>query len=134
MVDRVSAVFVPVVLARLLTLVAWGGRDGDWGAGRDQRGRCAGDRLSLRIGPGNTNRHHGWYRRGRAPRHLDQGRTSPELAHAVTTVAFDKTGTLTEGRPSLVAVHAAPGQSRDGVLRLSAALQQSSEHPLAAEP
>jgi len=54
-----------------------------------------------------------------------------ELAHGVTTVAFDKTGTLTEGRPSLVAVHAAPGQSPDGVLRLSAALQQSSEHPLA---
>jgi Cu+-exporting ATPase len=53
------------------------------------------------------------------------------LAHAVTTVAFDKTGTLTEGRPSLVAVHAAPGQSRDEVLRLSAALQQASEHPLA---
>jgi Cu+-exporting ATPase len=54
-----------------------------------------------------------------------------ELAHAVTTVAFDKTGTLTEGRPSLVAAHAAPGQSRDEVLRLAAALQQSSEHPLA---
>ena len=54
-----------------------------------------------------------------------------ELAHAVTTVAFDKTGTLTEGRPSLDAVHAAPGLSRDDVLRLSAALQQSSEHPLA---
>ncbi len=54
-----------------------------------------------------------------------------ELAHAVRTVAFDKTGTLTEGRPALVAVHAAAGHDRDEVLRLAAALQQTSEHPLA---
>jgi Cu+-exporting ATPase len=54
-----------------------------------------------------------------------------EVAHSVTTVAFDKTGTLTEGRPSLVAVQAAPGQTQDDVLRLAAALQMSSDHPLA---
>jgi Cu+-exporting ATPase len=54
-----------------------------------------------------------------------------EVAHAVTTVAFDKTGTLTEGRPALVAVRAAAGQTQDDVLRLAATLQQSSDHPLA---
>jgi Cu+-exporting ATPase len=54
-----------------------------------------------------------------------------EIAHSVTTVAFDKTGTLTEGRPSLVAVLPAAGQSRDDVLRFAASLQQTSDHPLA---
>ena len=54
-----------------------------------------------------------------------------EVAHAVTVVAFDKTGTLTEGKPSLAAVVAAEGSTRDEVLRLAAALQKSSCHPLA---
>jgi Cu+-exporting ATPase len=54
-----------------------------------------------------------------------------EVAHSVTTVAFDKTGTLTEGRPSLVSVQAMPGEKVEDVLRLSASLQQHSEHPLA---
>jgi Cu+-exporting ATPase len=54
-----------------------------------------------------------------------------EVAHAVTVVAFDKTGTLTEGKPSLAAVLAAEGSTRDEVLRLAAALQKSSSHPLA---
>jgi Cu+-exporting ATPase len=54
-----------------------------------------------------------------------------ERAHAVTTVAFDKTGTLTEGHPRLLALHPATGVSEDEVLRLAAALQSGSEHPLA---
>ena len=54
-----------------------------------------------------------------------------EVAHSVTAVVFDKTGTLTEGRPSLVAILPAPGQTRSGVLSLAAALQRNSEHPLA---
>jgi Cu+-exporting ATPase len=54
-----------------------------------------------------------------------------ELAHSVTAVAFDKTGTLTEGKPALVAYEAAPGFDRQEVLRLSAALQRNSDHPLA---
>ena len=45
-------------------------------------------------------------------------------------VAFDKTGTLTEGRPSLVAAQAADDVDRDELLRLAAALQSGSEHPL----
>jgi Cu+-exporting ATPase len=46
-------------------------------------------------------------------------------------VAVDKTGTLTEGKPSVAAVVAADGSSREEVLRLAAALQKSSTHPLA---
>jgi len=53
------------------------------------------------------------------------------VAHSVTLVAFDKTGTLTEGKPSLVAAEAADGGGSDEVLRLAAALQRTSDHPLA---
>jgi Cu+-exporting ATPase len=45
---------------------------------------------------------------------------------------IDKTGTLTLGRPCLTAVVAAPGASEEEVLRLAAALERGSEHPLAA--
>jgi Cu+-exporting ATPase len=53
-----------------------------------------------------------------------------ERAHAIRLVAFDKTGTLTEGRPAVVAVTPAQGDAED-VLRLAAGLQRGSEHPLA---
>jgi Cu+-exporting ATPase len=132
MVDRVSAVFVPVVLGiALLTLVAWVGMTGDWEPAVINAVAvlviacpCAlglATPTAIMVGTGVAARHG----------ILIKDAQALELAHAVTTVAFDKTGTLTEGRPSLVAVHAAPGQSRNSVLRLSAALQQSSEHPLA---
>ena len=43
----------------------------------------------------------------------------------------DKTGTLTLGKPTLTGVEAAPGFDQDEVLRLAAALEAGSEHPLA---
>ncbi len=132
MVDRVSAVFVPVVLGiALLTLLGWVGMTGDWEQAVINAVAvlviacpCAlglATPTAIMVGTGVA------ARQGI----LIKDAQALELAHAVTTVAFDKTGTLTEGRPSLVAVHAAPGHSRDEVLRLSAALQQTSEHPLA---
>ena len=54
-----------------------------------------------------------------------------ERARGVTLVAFDKTGTLTEGKPRLAATHAAAGISEAEALALAAALQVGSEHPLA---
>jgi Cu+-exporting ATPase len=51
-----------------------------------------------------------------------------ERAHRVDTVVFDKTGTLTEGRPRVTDVAAAGDAA--AVLRLAAALQADSEHPL----
>ena len=132
MVDRVSAVFVPVVLGiALLTLVGWVGATGDWE--RSVINAVAVLVIACPCALGLATPTAIMVGTGVAARHgiLIKDAQALELAHAVTTVAFDKTGTLTEGRPSMVAVHAAPGQSRDGVLRLSAALQQSSEHPLA---
>ncbi|MEK4033290.1 heavy metal translocating P-type ATPase [Methylocystis sp. IM3] len=50
----------------------------------------------------------------------------------VTLIAFDKTGTLTFGKPRLTDLVPAPGQKADDVLRLAAAVEAQSEHPVAA--
>ncbi len=131
-VDRVSAGFVPVVLAiALVTLVGWVVASGDWEHAVINAVAvlviacpCAlGLATPTAIMAGT----------GIAAQHgiLIKDAEALEVAHAVTTVAFDKTGTLTEGRPSLVAVLPAVGGTRDDVLSSSAALQQKSEHPLA---
>lgn len=132
MVDRVSAVFVPVVLGiALLTLAAWVGFTGNWEQAIINAVAvlviacpCAlglATPTAIMVGTGMAARHG----------ILIKDAQALELAHAVTTVAFDKTGTLTEGHPSLVAVRAAPGITTEEVLRLSSALQSSSGHPLA---
>ena len=54
-----------------------------------------------------------------------------ERLEKVTTLVVDKTGTLTEGRPSLQRVVAAKGFDEADVLRLAAAAEDASEHPLA---
>ncbi len=54
-----------------------------------------------------------------------------EIAHRVRTVAFDKTGTLTRGQPRLLAFSPAPDVDADTALALAASLQGGSEHPLA---
>jgi Cu+-exporting ATPase len=131
-VDRVSAVFVPIVLAiALLTLVGWGMATADWETALVNAVAvlviacpCAlglATPTAIMAGTGAA------ARRGI----LIKDAQALELAHAVTLVAFDKTGTLTDGRPSLVSVQAAPGVLPDEVLQLAAALQQSSAHPLA---
>jgi Cu+-exporting ATPase len=54
-----------------------------------------------------------------------------EQAGRIGLVAFDKTGTLTEGRPSLAGLYPAAGMDRQQALLLAACLQAGSEHPLA---
>jgi P-type Cu+ transporter len=55
-----------------------------------------------------------------------------EIMEKVDTLVVDKTGTLTEGKPRLVSVVAAAGFDDATVLRLAAAIEKASEHPLAA--
>jgi Cu+-exporting ATPase len=131
LVDRVSAVFVPViVLVAVATLLGWGFATGDWEAGTLNAVAvlviacpCAlGLATPTAIMAGT----------GAAARHgiLIKDAEALEIAHRTRIVAFDKTGTLTEGRPSLVGVTAADGDE-DEALRRAAAVQRGSEHPLA---
>jgi Cu+-exporting ATPase len=62
---------------------------------------------------------------------LIQDAEALERAHAVTTVVFDKTGTLTHGRPEVREV-VTVDDDEDKLLRIAAAAQIGSEHPLAA--
>jgi len=54
-----------------------------------------------------------------------------ELLEAVTTLVVDKTGTLTEGRPTLVTLEPQAGIEEAALLRMTASLENVSEHPLA---
>src|SRR3989454_6603354 len=63
---------------------------------------------------------------------LFKNATVLEAAARVDTVVFDKTGTLTEGRPALADVVPDAGVDEAEVLRLAAAADAQSEHPLAA--
>ena len=131
-VDRVSAVFVPVVVAiAALTLLGWGWASGDWSTAVVNAVSvlviacpCAlglATPATLMVGTGLA------AQRGILVRDAQ----SLELLRQVRVVAFDKTGTLTEGRPRLVAIEAVPGVDRDAMLRDAAAIQAGSEHPLA---
>ncbi|GAA2554024.1 heavy metal translocating P-type ATPase [Pseudonocardia hydrocarbonoxydans] len=55
-----------------------------------------------------------------------------ESTRRVDTVVLDKTGTVTTGKMTLVDVHTAPGQDPQELLRLAGALEDASEHPIAA--
>src|SRR4029453_19157305 len=55
-----------------------------------------------------------------------------ERLEKVNTIVVDKTGTLTEGKPKVTAILPLAGRSEADLLRLAAALERSSEHPLAA--
>ncbi|HEY2256240.1 MAG TPA: heavy metal translocating P-type ATPase, partial [Variovorax sp.] len=131
LVDRVSSVFVPVVLAiALVTLLGWGLASGDWEMAILNAVAvlviacpCAlGLATPTAIMAGT----------GVAARHgvLIKDAEALEIAHAIQIVAFDKTGTLTEGRPELVACEAVDGNAQ-ALLQAAAAIQAGSEHPLA---
>ena len=62
---------------------------------------------------------------------LVKDRLALESMRTVDTVLFDKTGTLTKGEPTVVSVAPAAGFDEDAVLRLAAAAEADSEHPLA---
>jgi len=62
---------------------------------------------------------------------LVKGGAAMEALGAIDVVALDKTGTLTRNAPAVVAVLPAGGPARDDVLRIAAALERRSEHPLA---
>jgi Cu+-exporting ATPase len=131
--DRVSAVFVPVVIALAVgTLGFWLGN----GAGASFAFTAAVAVLiiacpcalglatptALLVGTG----------RGAQLGLLIKGPEVLESTRLIDTVVLDKTGTVTSGEMSVVAVHAAPGVDEAEVLRLAGAVEDASEHPIAA--
>ena len=131
LVDRVSEVFVPVILViAVVTLLGWGFGSGNWEAAILNAVAvlviacpCAlGLATPTAIMAGS----------GVAARHgiLVKDAEALETAHRVKIVAFDKTGTVTEGKPALIHIEAV-GITRHDALRKAAALQRGSAHPLA---
>ncbi|MFC5704802.1 heavy metal translocating P-type ATPase [Aeromonas eucrenophila] len=127
LVDRVSAVFVPVVMAiALFTLLAWYAYSNDFGQALLAAVAvlviacpCAlglATPAAIVTGTGVAARH------GILIKDVD----TLQKAHGIKALIFDKTGTLTQGRPVL-----ASWSGNEEQLRLAAALQQASEHPLA---
>ena len=133
--DQVSGWFVPaVILAALLAFVAWS----IWGPEpRFTYGLIAAvsvliiacpcalglaTPMSIMVGVG----------RGAQSGVLIKNAEALERMEKVDTLVVDKTGTLTEGKPSVVAIKTAAGIDEDELLRLTASLERSSEHPLAA--
>ncbi|MFJ9389898.1 heavy metal translocating P-type ATPase [Nocardioides sp. NPDC101246] len=55
-----------------------------------------------------------------------------ERARSVTAIVFDKTGTITHGKPEVSEISPAPGWTRDELVRIAAAAETGSDHPLAS--
>ena len=129
-VDRVSAVFVPVVVGvAVLTLLGWllvgaSGADAIIAAVAVLVIACPcalglATPTALMVGTGAAAR----------AGILIKDAEALERAHAVDVVVFDKTGTLTEGHPEVREVAALDGE-HNALIALAAAAQQGSEHPL----
>ncbi|MFL6677465.1 MAG: heavy metal translocating P-type ATPase [Burkholderiaceae bacterium] len=130
-VDRISAVFVPVVMAiAFMTLLGWGLARGDWPIAIVHAVSvlviacpCAlglATPTAIMVGTGTA------ARRGI----LIKDAEALETAHATQVVVFDKTGTLTEGRPRLHSCQATEATA-PAFLAMVASLEAGSEHPLA---
>ena len=131
LVDRVSEVFVPAVVAvALVTLLGWGLLAGNWEAAILNAVAVLVIACPCALGLATPTAVMAGT--GVAARHgiLIKDAEALEVAHRARVVAFDKTGTLTEGRPALVEVVPA-GISRAEALGLGAAVQRGSTHPLA---
>jgi P-type Cu+ transporter len=61
---------------------------------------------------------------------LIKGGEALEMAQRIDTVVFDKTGTITQGKPRVTRIEVAPGFSESELLRLVAAAERHSEHPI----
>ncbi|MFQ0972536.1 heavy metal translocating P-type ATPase [Gilliamella sp. CG35] len=131
-VDRISAIFVPVILIiALITLLAWGIIYHDWQQALLHAVAvlviacpCAlglATPTAIMVGTGVA------ARQGI----LIKDAEALETLHNVNTVAFDKTGTLTEGKPDLVEIDVVGTETPDQILSLAASMQAGSEHPLA---
>jgi Cu+-exporting ATPase len=131
LVDRISGVFVPIVLGiALATLVGWLAVTGDATAAFSASVAvliiacpCAlglATPTALMVGTG----------RGAQLGILIKGPEILERTRRITTIVLDKTGTVTEGKMELDAVALLDGATRNDVLRFAGAVEAASEHPI----
>ncbi|MBF0267589.1 MAG: copper-translocating P-type ATPase [Alphaproteobacteria bacterium] len=132
LVDQISAIFVPAVVAiALLSFLGW------WLIGQDPSlGFAAAVSVLVIACPcalGLATPAAIMVGTGVAAKHgvLIKDAEALERAHRLTAVVFDKTGTLTEGRPEVTEVLTAINTERLEFLKYVASAQQGSEHPLA---
>jgi Cu+-exporting ATPase len=133
--DRMAAYFVPaVVLVAILAFIAWSA----WGPAPRLAHALVGavavliiacpcalglaTPMAIMVGTG----------RGATVGVLVKNAEALERLERVDTLVVDKTGTLTEGKPKVVSVVPLGALPENDVVRFAAALEQSSEHPLAA--
>ncbi|AXK87025.1 Cu+-exporting ATPase [Nocardia farcinica] len=130
--DRISGIFVPIVIAlAVATLGFWLGTGGSVAAAFTAAVAvliiacpCAlglATPTALMVGTG----------RGAQLGVLIKGPEILESTRRVDTILLDKTGTVTTGTMTLLDVHAAEGEDADRVLAVAGALEHSSEHPIA---
>ena len=131
LVDRVAAVFVPVVI--IIALLTWGIGSLLIGPQAALLNAIAVLVIACPCALGLATPTAIMVGTGVAARHgiLIRDAEALERARQVTAVVFDKTGTLTRGKPSLTHIEAVDGASADQVLRAALAIQQQAEHPLA---
>jgi len=131
LVDQVAAVFVPVVILLAgVTFFAWGLLAGEWQQGMTAAVAvlvvacpCAlglATPTAIMVGTG----------LGASRGILIRNAAVLERSRQLDVVVLDKTGTLTEGRPQVSDVVPLGEMSRDELLRLAAAAESPSEHPL----
>lgn len=130
--DRVSAVFVPIVIVLALgTWVGWLLAGGTVNEAFTAAVAVLIIACPCALGLATPTALLAGTGRGAQRGILVKGPEILESTHKVDTIVLDKTGTVTEGAMHVVAVAAAPGMDEADVLRLAAAVEAASEHPLA---
>ncbi|TDO35158.1 Cu+-exporting ATPase [Kribbella sp. VKM Ac-2527] len=130
--DRISAVFVPIVIVlAVATLAFWLGNGADTSTAFSAAvavliiacpcGLGLATPTALLVGTG----------RGAQLGILIKGAEVLESTRRIDTVVLDKTGTVTTGKMSLVSVHTATDVDAQHALRIAGALEHPSEHPIA---
>ncbi len=131
LVDKVSAIFVPVVFGiSVITILAWGFLSGNW-----EHALVNGIAVMVIACPcalGLATPTAIMVGTGIAAKNgiLIKDAEALERAHEITAIAFDKTGTLTEGKPQVTNLFSV-GITEKELLTIAASLQNGSTHPLA---
>ncbi|WP_446830471.1 heavy metal translocating P-type ATPase [Candidatus Foliamicus sp.] len=132
LVDRVSAVFVPVVVSiAIVTFVGWLLSGAELGQAVLSAAAVLVIACPCALGLATPTAIMTGSSAAARAGILIKDTATLERAHSIDHVVFDKTGTLTQGKPSVAETELMAGLTEDEVLRIAASLQQGSEHPIA---